>query len=486
MTLNYSRLPMFPNNPSEENLGIIFGNGCVMNGGFSEKNVGGDGYVRAHHCHHYGWDFVGSSIDSGKDMMGGGGGGDRVNSLDRADILDILPADPFGMNLSAANFTAAITGWIEDFETFETDSLSFILDGPMKFHSDNEGMMNEILSNSSCRFGGRTGEEKVLGHSGFIVPISYAEEFLSLDNDDTRLASNLREAAEEVTSASDTDGGYPHEGLLFALSYLNVQDLLSVERVCKLLRSTVQGDALLWRDIHIDQPLSERITDNALLHLANRAQGSLRTLSLVKCSRITDDGLERVLESSPRLTKLNVPECTKLTFEGIVKSLKTFKSTSTPGIKQLRIGGRYDVDPVLFEEMKSLIGANDCREKSNVHKPRFYGQCSLPCDNCAIDIEICPRCQQFRIVYDCPAESCQGKEADSQLCRACKFCISRCYQCGRCINGIEYEETFFFEKLCSDCWKQVKKCQERQDGKSEPSKHGIIHQETRYSIRVYS
>ncbi|RZC74552.1 hypothetical protein C5167_050029 [Papaver somniferum] len=437
MTLNFSRR-VFPSKPLEENSGIKIGNGYAMDGGFSEKNVGVDGYVRAHHCHHYAWDFLGNSFDSGKDIRGGG---DRVNSLDRADILDILPADPFGMS---ATFTAAITGWIEDFETFETDSLSFIWNSAMKIHSDNEGgMMNERLNNSSCRFGERTGEE-----------------FLSLDNGDTRFDSNHREAAGEIASAMDIDGGCP-EGLLFALSYLNSQDLLSVERVCKLLRSTIQGDALLWRDIHIDQPLSERITDDGLLQLASRAQGSLRTLSLVKCSRITDDGLKRVLESNPTLIKLNVPGCTKLTVEGIVKSLKTFKSTSTPGIKQLRVGGRYDVTQIHFEELMSLIGADGCKEKSNVLKPRFYGQYSLPCDDdCAMDIEACPKCQMFRMVYDCPAESCQGKKMESQLCRACKFCISRCYQCGRCINGIEYEETFCLEPLCSGCWKQVMNCQE--------------------------
>ncbi|KAI3909182.1 hypothetical protein MKW98_012919 [Papaver atlanticum] len=213
-------------------------------------------------------------------------------------------------------------------------------------------------------------------------------------------------------------------------------------------------------DIHIDQPASrERITDDDLLQLANRAQGNLRTLSLVKCSKITDDGLKRVLERNPRLIKLNVPGCTRLTVEGILKCLKNFKCRNTPsgGIKQLRVGERYDVQQIHFEELKSLIGEDSCRQRSTVKRPRFYGQrYSLPCgdDDCAMDIEVCPRCQFFRMVYDCPAESCQGEKMEPHSCRACRFCISRCYQCGRCINDVG--ETFCLEPLCSDCRNQVK------------------------------
>ncbi|KAI3872279.1 hypothetical protein MKX03_021401 [Papaver bracteatum] len=216
------------------------------------------------------------------------------------------------------------------------------------------------------------------------------------------------------------------------------------------------------QDLHIDQAASrEWITDDALLRLANRAQGNLRSLSLVKCSRITDDGLKRVLERNPGLIKLCVPGCTRLTIEGILKCLKIFKSGNTPsgGIKQLRVGERYDVQWIHFEELKSLIGEDSCTQRSNVRNPRFYGQrYSMSCgdDDCAMDIEVCPRCRFFRMVYDCPSESCQGEKMEGQSCRACRFCISRCYQCGRCIDDVEPEETFCLEPLCSDCRNQVK------------------------------
>ncbi|KAI3886343.1 hypothetical protein MKW92_026111 [Papaver armeniacum] len=187
---------------------------------------------------------------------------------------------------------------------------------------------------------------------------------------------------------------------------LVVSDLPSVESVCKFLSYTIRSDARLWRDIHIDRTTSRgRITDDALLQLANMAQGNLRTLSLVKCSKITDDGLKHVLERNPRLIKLNVPACTRLT-----------KYTAR-WIKQVRVGECYDVQQIHFEELKSLIGEDSCRQKSDVKNLR---------------------CRFFQMVYDCPTESCQGKK------------------CGRCINDVELEETFCLETLCSSCWNQMK------------------------------
>ncbi|KAI3909693.1 hypothetical protein MKW98_014110 [Papaver atlanticum] len=179
------------------------------------------------------------------------------------------------------------------------------------------------------------------------------------------------------------------------------------------------------------------------------AQGSLRTLSLVKCSKITDDGLKRVLERNPRLIKMNVPGCTRLTIEGILKCLKNFTSRNTlpGGIKHIRVGERYDLQHIHFEELKPLIGDDSCRLESNIKNLRYYRhQYSLSCGggDCAMDIELCPRCR------------CQSKNMVPQSCRECRFCISRCYQCVRCINDVELEETFCLEPLCLDCWNEVK------------------------------
>lgn len=166
--------------------------------------------------------------------------------------------------------------------------------------------------------------------------------------------------------------------------------------------------------------------------------------------------------------QLFVPGCTRLTIEGIFNNIWTHNSNKdVPGIKYLRIGGLYGVTREHYEELKSLLGTDDHKLKS-CHKPHFYhqGNFYLPYDDDrAIDIEMCPRCEKFRLVYDCPSEGCQVKDKASQVCRACTLCIARCAQCGRCINDNEYEETFCLDLLCSDCFKQH---QDRLDKKVDP------------------
>lgn len=202
------------------------------------------------------------------DSFENGGGG-----RDWTDPVDLLPADPFGMELSS-NLAAAIVGWFEDLGVNSGDCNVYCWN---KYYEDVGGGW------SGDRFLGLSGHGFGGGASGALV-----------------------EAEEASTSASrGPEEVFPHEGLMLSLGYLGVQDLLSVERVCKSFHSAVQNDPLLWRCIHIDSPLSERITDDALLRLAVRAQGSLQCLSLVGCSRITDQGLRKVLENNLRLQKVS-------------------------------------------------------------------------------------------------------------------------------------------------------------------------------------
>ncbi|KZV22812.1 hypothetical protein F511_41598 [Dorcoceras hygrometricum] len=160
------------------------------------------------------------------------------------------------------------------------------------------------------------------------------------------------------------------------------------------------------------------MTTEVLLQLTNRALGKLQCLSLVECPRITDDGLGRILEANSRLTKV--------------------------------------VDGDKLESH---------------HKPHFYhrGDFYLPYDDDrAIDIEMCPKCEKFKLVYDCPAMGCQVKDGAAQVCRSCTLCIARCAQCGRCVNDTEYEETFSLELVCSDCFKQLLCYQDRSNDKIDP------------------
>ncbi|KAB2008503.1 hypothetical protein ES319_D10G103000v1 [Gossypium barbadense] len=80
------------------------------------------------------------------------------------------------------------------------------------------------------------------------------------------------------------------------------EDMVSVDQENEEFQD-FQNDPLLWRDIHINPPLNEKITDDVLLQITGRGQGSLQCLSLVDCQRITDEGLKRVVENNPKLIK---------------------------------------------------------------------------------------------------------------------------------------------------------------------------------------
>ena len=47
-----------------------------------------------------------------------------------------------------------------------------------------------------------------------------------------------------------------------------------------------------------------------------------------------------------------------------------------------------------------------------------------------------------------------------QQCKGCYLCIARCEECGICIDGDDYEETFCLEILCQSCWLHLPKCSE--------------------------
>lgn len=271
----------------------------------------------------------------------------------------------------------------------------------------------------------------------------------------------LKECNEQVDPR-----GSPHEAIFFTLSYLSLQDLFSVERVCKSLRAAVKNDVLLWRHLHVEHPLSKKLTNDTLLQLSARAQGHLQCLSLVDCFKITDDGLKRVLDSNPKLTKLCLPGCTRITAEGIVTMVKGHTEQNgdrMPGLKHLRIRGLYGLTKDHLDNLKASLDGG-LQQQSELVKPQFYhnGHYMFSYhDDRSIDVEVCPKCENARLVYDCPRERCQKKKGHKlQQCRGCIFCIARCEECGRCIDDNEFEETFCLDLLCSACWLQLPKCLE--------------------------
>ncbi|XP_039056920.1 F-box protein SKIP14-like isoform X2 [Hibiscus syriacus] len=448
MTLNFSHRPIFPARLTEDRVsfGMANGEGCK------------ESWHSNHDCFDYGRDKSSARFGSHEPVSN--------------DIIDLLPSDPFGMDINIT--VTAITGWLEDLEIdysgYVRDDLgtgdgSSQLFAGLNFIWNNNMWLQTLPGERKGSVSSGFGEysqskerENVFAHVGFGSACN-ARDNLCFRNEYVVSVDQENDDFQDCEVCSEEQEGGPHEALILALGYLDVRDLFAVESVCMSLRYAVQNDPLLWRNIHIEQPLSEKITDDVLLQITCRAQGSLQCLSLVDCQRITDEGLKRVVEENPKLLKLSVPGCTRLSVEGILNSLKALRSAGRQGVKHLRIAGVYGVTMKHFEELKMLLGM-DNQIQQIVHKPLFYNRRNvyLSCeDDRAIDIEMCPRCNNVRLVYDCPVEGCQQKGHSGQLCRACTLCIARCVECGQCINDGEYEETFSLELLCSDCWRlQIK------------------------------
>lgn len=438
MALNYSHRPIFPAHMAEDSMisPMRIVNGYLVEG-IPEKN--------------------GECVDYGRDRLDGCGSSDSVSK----DIVDLLPSDPFGMDISTT-FTA-ITSWLEDLEAdyggrnFRVGNEDYGLFAGLNFlsmkfqsfpgniHGGNKQNMNEQMNlQPEDRDSG-----SALASYDFVASL---EDGNTNSNGETRENQVVQCRLDGAECSHYGEGETRDQALPYALKYLGIKDLLSVEMVCRSLQCTVRDDPLLWREIHVEKPLNERITDDNLLQLSDRAQGNLHCLSLLECARITDDGLRRVLESNPRLNKLCIAGCTRMNIEGILNILRDFNK-GYHGIRYLRIGGLYGITHEHFEELQQLFGTEECRKKE-VHKPHFYVRGNIYLlfdDDRSIDVEECPKCQKLRLVYDCPFEGCRMKDGTPDSCRACSLCIARCIQCGRCISDNEYEETFCLELLCADC-----------------------------------
>ncbi|KAL9269582.1 F-box protein SKIP14-like protein [Drosera capensis] len=456
MALNLS-WSIFKDRLGEERLGLPngTGSGFLMNG-LSEKNGDQIGL----------WDW-GDGFDDSFDYGNGDFSWNDSREPVYRDIIDLLPVDPFGMGISST-FTA-ITGFLENLEVGNYargdvmsktdcslfDELEAFWDHAMAFQafpgiSDEVGVASRAEEYFMAECWGSS-------YFGGFEPV-YGVEYVQ----DCCRASILADSQDSLhETGDDAEMGDTHSALSFSLRYLGVHDLLSAEMVCKSLRSAVNYH-LLWTIIHIDQPLNDRITDDVLLELSNRAKGDLQYLSLTDCTKITDGGLLQVLSNNLKTTKLSVAGCTRLSIDGVVNCLKIFNTLAITGIKRLRVGGIYGVTQSHFEELRFLVGVTNLTPHMN-NKQHFYhrGKSYISLDDDrALDIEMCPRCQNFRLVYDCPLEKCEGRNHETQICKACTLCIPRCVDCGRCIFDGEFEELFCLDFLCSFCGKDQSKCHE--------------------------
>ncbi|KAG6478747.1 hypothetical protein ZIOFF_062191 [Zingiber officinale] len=192
--------------------------------------------------------------------------------------------------------------------------------------------------------------------------------------------------------------------LLLVLGYLRLPELLAFQGVSRLFRDAVSLDSLLWRRVAIERPLSLRLTDEALVRITSRAGGKLEALALLDCWKVTDDGLMQVVNRNRGITKLHVPGCTQLSADGVVRILKwhyelkgRLKSLQIHGIPNLTI---YHLDAL------KLLFKNDVLQVSYPinynNRPSNIFNSDRP-----IDVDICPKCSNVRIVFDCTRENCR-------------------------------------------------------------------------------
>ncbi|KAJ4961208.1 hypothetical protein NE237_021118 [Protea cynaroides] len=188
----------------------------------------------------------------------------------------------------------------------------------------------------------------------------------------------------------------------------------------------------------------------------NDAHGRLRTLSLKNCVEITDDGLQ----NNHRLNKVYVPACTSLTANGIVTIVKML-TEQNQDLKHLGLRGMHGITKQHIETILSCLKVQkevQSRPISFLYHRRFSPIGHLETTH-PIDVTVCPKCSDVRLVYNCPRESCKWKREYPLIeCRACYPCIPRCEECGKCVDLDELGETVCMDILGSDCWLWLPKC----------------------------
>ncbi|CAN8253755.1 unnamed protein product [Cochlearia groenlandica] len=269
------------------------------------------------------------------------------------------------------------------------------------------------------------------------------------------------DAYNDDSDDSDDDDGdcrdEPREGFELVFPYLEMRDVLAVERVCRSLRDYVRKETFLWKTIDLTGSIPRgKVTDGVLLKLTSRAQGNLRCLNLGGCAEISDDCLRQVLSSNPSITKLGVARCHGLSTSGVLSILRDLKSTNRLGFKILITGGGLYFTKEQYQELNMLLGA-DAKAGQRSRKQRLYTSCRSDfsvAENQVTDLEICPWCEKPGLVFDCASETCTLKDhpCPKSSCRACIVCIERCHECGSCLNDCE-DMPFCFNFICGACYK---------------------------------
>jgi len=104
----------------------------------------------------------------------------------------------------------------------------------------------------------------------------------------------------------------PHEAMFLVLTYLPVYEVVLMSQLCTSLRDAVNNDILPWLNVTVERPLSWRLNDEILLKVTSKANGRLKILTLISCTRVTDEGLQRVVQQNPLINKVPITKPTHL------------------------------------------------------------------------------------------------------------------------------------------------------------------------------
>jgi hypothetical protein len=148
-----------------------------------------------------------------------------------------------------------------------------------------------------------------IGKSGVVSDIISFHNKMEMDinfSRDSRNCSKVEEGMSHLKEHEDEreelEG--PPEGFVFILPYLDLPSRLTMEQVSKSLRDSVRNNPLVWRHLHVEPPALKGLTDEIVTSLVRRADGHLKSLSVVKSYRITAASLEWILHANPGLEKV--------------------------------------------------------------------------------------------------------------------------------------------------------------------------------------
>lgn len=165
--------------------------------------------------------------------------------------------------------------------------------------------------------------------------------------------------------------------------------------------------------------------------------------------------------------QLYVPGCTALTPDGVIKAVKLL-TRSDHRLKSIRVNGIYNMRKEDFEILEHLLEENQMQKEQK--GPKLYHEfkkltvSKLKETSPSIDVDLCPKCNELQVVYDCPRDSCKRmrhlQQKQQGECRGCRYCIPRCEECGICVKDDEEEpeEAACPDSLCLNCWLQLPKC----------------------------